>query len=85
MKNKYIWNEKDITLGVMTIIERIVHLIARKEAKSFDEAYGEFLASNTYAILQRVDNDYWAESAEFLVDEYYREKEGICDINITSN
>ena len=30
----------------------------------------------TYGILKRVDNLYWAESAEFLADEYYREKSG---------
>ncbi|GHV83724.1 hypothetical protein AGMMS50212_10640 [Spirochaetia bacterium] len=77
MLNKYIWNEKDITFTTMIKIEHIVRLIAQKEATSFDEVYGDFLASNTYAILQRVDNEYWAESAEFIVDEYYREKEGI--------
>ncbi|GHV39086.1 hypothetical protein AGMMS49546_10550 [Spirochaetia bacterium] len=76
MTNKYIWNEKNITFHVIKQIEKIVRLIAQKEAKSFDEVYSSFLASNTYAILQRVDNEYWAESAEFLVDEYYREKEG---------
>ncbi|GMO38155.1 MAG: hypothetical protein Ta2B_17890 [Termitinemataceae bacterium] len=77
MINKYIWNGKNITFHIIKKTEKIVRLIAQKEAKSFDEVYGDFLASNTYAILQRVDNEYWAESAEFLVDEYYREKEGI--------
>ncbi|MDR2842752.1 MAG: hypothetical protein LBV52_06085, partial [Spirochaetaceae bacterium] len=66
----------DITFGVMAKIEHTVRLIAQKEGKSFDEVYGEFLASKTYSALQRVQNDYWAESAEFLVDEYYREKAG---------
>ena len=76
MLNKYIWNGKDIIFTTMIKIEHIVRLIDQKEAKSFDEVYGDFLASNTYAILQRVDNEYWAESADFIVDEYYREKEG---------
>jgi hypothetical protein len=77
MLSKYIWNGKDITLGVMIKIEHVVRLLAQREGKNFDEVYGDFLGSNTYAILQRVDNLYWAESAEFIVDEYYREKEGI--------
>jgi hypothetical protein len=77
MLNKYIWNGKDITLGVMTKIEHVVRLLAQKEAKSFDEVYKDFLNSKTYSAIQRVENVYWTESAEFLVDEYYREKEGI--------
>ncbi|GHV90234.1 hypothetical protein AGMMS50268_07370 [Spirochaetia bacterium] len=77
MLNKYIWHGKDITLGVMTKIEHIVRLLAQKEARSFDEVYKDFLCSKTYSAIQRVENDYWAENAEFLVDEYYREKEGI--------
>jgi hypothetical protein len=77
MLSKYIWNGKDITLSMMTKIEHIVRLLAQKEGKNFDEVYGNFLESNTYSILQCVDNLYWAESAEFIVDEYYREKEGI--------
>jgi hypothetical protein len=77
MLTKYIWNKKDITFTFMIIIERAVRLISQKEGKSFDEVYGEFLSSKTYSALQRVQNDYWAESAEFLVDEYYREKAGL--------
>jgi hypothetical protein len=76
MPSKYIWNKKDITFPFMIIIERVVRLIAQKEGKSFDEVYGDFLGSKTYDALKRVDNLYWAESAEFLVDEYYREKAG---------
>jgi hypothetical protein len=77
MINKYIWNEKDLTFHIVKKTEKIVRLIAQKEAKSFDEAYTDFLTSNTYSILQGVENEYWTESAEFLVDEYYREKEGV--------
>jgi hypothetical protein len=47
---------------------------AHKENIPFDDAYTLFASSGTYGILQRTDNLYWAESAEFLVDEYYREK-----------
>ncbi|GMO25973.1 MAG: hypothetical protein Ta2B_05800 [Termitinemataceae bacterium] len=74
MLSKYIWHKKDITFPFMMVIERVVRLIAQKEGKCFDEVYGHFLGSKTYSALQRVKNDYWAESAEFLVDEYYREK-----------
>ena len=77
MTSKYIWNTKDITFEVLLKIEHVVRLIAQKEGKSFDDVYADFLYSKTYSALQRVQNDYWAESAEFLVDEYYREKAGL--------
>jgi hypothetical protein len=38
-------------------------------------AYEAFISSDTYSILKRTNNLYWAESAEFLADEYYRERE----------
>ena len=75
MKGKYFFNGEDITLDVLFKIEHIVTLLAEKESKSFNDAYEAFLDSNTYAILKRTHNLYWAESAEFLVDEYYREQE----------
>jgi hypothetical protein len=54
-------------------IEHIVSIIAEKEKIPFEKAYLNFLDSNTYKILQRTSSLMWAESAEFVVDEYYRE------------
>ena len=72
MKNKYIFKNQDITTDVLFKIEQISNILAKKEHISFDEAYERFVLSDTYSILKRVDNLYWAESAEYLIDEYYR-------------
>ena len=74
MKGKYFFNGEDITLDILFKIEHMVNIIAEKENILFDDAYAAFLNSDTYAILKRTKNLYWAESAEFLVDEYFREK-----------
>ena len=74
MKDKYIFKEQDITTDIMFKIEQIVSILAEKENIPFDDVYSAFVSSNTYCILKRVENLYWAESAEFIVDEYYREK-----------
>jgi hypothetical protein len=72
MKNKYIYKGEDITTDVLFKIEQIVSILAEKEHVSFDDAYEMFVLSNAYGILKRTNNLYWAESAEFIADEYYR-------------
>ena len=74
MKAKYFFNGEDITIDIFFKIEHIVNIIAEKENITFDDAYEAFLNSNTYKIIKRTNNLYWAESAEFISDEYYREK-----------
>ena len=74
METKYIYKGEDITIDLMFKIEHIVNIIAERENKDFDLAFSNFLASNTYKILQQTDNLLWAESSEFIVDEYDREK-----------
>ena len=74
MNGKYIFKGEDITTDVLFKIEHICNLLAERENIDFDKAYEAFISSETYSILKRTDNLYWAESAEFLVDEYYREK-----------
>jgi hypothetical protein len=69
------WNGEDITLDIIVKIEHLVSIIVEKEGLAFDDVYTDFLNSNTYKILQRPDTLYWAESAEYLVAEYYREKQ----------
>ena len=73
MKGKYIYKDEDITTDVLFKIERISSILAERENISFDDAYEYFISSNTYSILKRTNNLYWAESAEFIVAEYYRE------------
>jgi hypothetical protein len=72
MKNKYVYKGEDITTDVLFKIEQIVSILAEKEHVSFDDAYEMFVLSNAYSILKRTNNLYWAESAEFIADEYYR-------------
>ena len=76
METKYTYKEQDITMDIMIKIEHIVNIVAKREKKNFDTAFAEFLASKTYQILQETNNLFWAESSEFIVDEYYREKSG---------
>jgi hypothetical protein len=76
METKYTYNGEDITLDMMFKIERIANLLAEREEEDFDEALAEFLASATYRALQRTGNALWAESSEYILDEYYREKQG---------
>jgi hypothetical protein len=77
MKNKYLFQGQDITTDILFKIEQIVTILSKKNNKSFDDAYSEFISSDTYTILQRTNNLYWAESAEFLADEYYRSENNI--------
>jgi hypothetical protein len=74
VKDKYIFKDEDITTDVLFKIEQIVSILAEKEHITFDDAYVMFVSSNTYSILSRTNNLFWAESAEFIADEYYREK-----------
>jgi len=74
MKGKYIFKNQDITTDILFKIEQVSSILAEQEKISFDDAYNNFISSDTYTIMKRIDNLYWAESAEFLVDEYYREK-----------
>jgi len=78
MKDKYIFKDQDITTDMLFKIEQIVSILAEKEQTHFDDAYELFISSDTYKTLKRTDNLYWAESAEFIADEYYREKNNTC-------
>ena len=73
METKYIYKGQDITIDLMFKIEHIVNIITKRENKDFDTVFADFLASNTYRILQQTDNLLWTESSEFIVDEYDRE------------
>jgi hypothetical protein len=77
METKYTYKEQDITIDMMFKIEHIVNILAERDYKDFDIVFAEFLTSNTYRILQQTDNLLWAESSEFIVDEYDREKNRI--------
>ena len=50
-----------------------MRLTAEKGCLDFDDCYNDFITSKTYAALQNTDSVMWAESAEFVADEYLRE------------
>ena len=74
METKYTYKEEDITVDMMFKIERIASILAVRTNKDFDTALADFLASKTYLILQNTKNLFWAESSEYIADEYDREK-----------
>jgi ssRNA-specific RNase YbeY (16S rRNA maturation enzyme) len=74
MENKYVYKDQDITIDVLMKIEDVVNKIAQKESKQFDEVYLNFLDSKTYRALQNTNSLLWQESAEFIIDDYYRER-----------
>ena len=73
MKNKYVYRRQDITTDVIMKIEHVVHLIAEKNSCDFEQAYRDFIVSKTYAALQKTESVMWAESSEFIADEYFIE------------
>jgi hypothetical protein len=70
----YVYKEKNISFVVMVKIVHTVSLLSEKERRAFDEVYADFLESNTYRAIQEPRSLMWYENAEFIVDEYYREK-----------
>jgi hypothetical protein len=72
--NNYFFNDDDISFIVFLQIEHTVGILAEKENRGFDEVYADFLESNTYRAIQDTRSLMWYENAEFIVDEYYREK-----------
>ena len=74
METKYVYKGQDITMDLIFKIEHIVNILSERNNRDFDTVFAEFLASDTYRILQQTDNLFWTESSEFIVDEYDREK-----------
>lgn len=76
MGSKYIYHGIDITLDVYEKITTVIEMIAEKERKTFDECYALFVVSQVYEALQNEESLMWSESAEYLLDEYYRRQKG---------
>jgi hypothetical protein len=74
MKTIYTYKGEDITIDMIFKIEHIVDVLAKRGKTDFDTAFAEFLASNTYRTLQQTNNLLWAESREFIADEYELQK-----------
>ncbi|MDR2491038.1 MAG: hypothetical protein LBD20_06510 [Spirochaetaceae bacterium] len=76
LTNIYAYKKKNISFVVAVKLVHTLGLLAKKENRPFDEVYTEFLASNVYRAIQDTGSLMWYENAEFIVDEYYREKNG---------
>ena len=72
--DKIIYNGQDLNFFITQKIENITRIISEKEKISFESAYGNFLSSGIHKSLQNTASMLWTENAEFIVDEYYREK-----------
>ena len=72
--DKIMYNGQELTFFISQKIEHIASIIAQKDNISFDAAYVCFSTSHTYKSLQNPASMLWAENAEFIADEYYREK-----------
>jgi len=74
--DKIMYNGQELTFLIVQKTEHIVSIIAEKENSSFDSSYANFLNSKIYKSLQVPSSWLWTENAEFIADEYFREKAG---------
>jgi hypothetical protein len=72
--DKIIYNGQDLNFFISQKIEHTINIISEKENISFACAYDCFATSCTYKMLQNTASMLWAENAEFIADEYYRER-----------
>lgn len=70
----YYYNDENITLDILMKIEHVVRILAERNAQSFDEALKSFYASRTFKSLKNTKTCMWAESAEFIAEDFEREK-----------
>jgi len=73
-EEKYFYKGQNLTTLIISKIEHVVGILAENEVRSFEDCYRDFLVSRTYLNLLNTDTLLWGESAEFIVDDYYREK-----------
>lgn len=71
---KYLFNGKDISINVYVQIRTVVNVIMERTQKTFMEAVEIFYDSETYKQLQHTENGFWAESPDYIADEFFRER-----------
>lgn len=69
----YTFHGKDITMNVCIQIRAVVDILQEELKISFEEALLRFYHSETYKSLQETENALWAESAEYIADQYFSE------------
>ena len=71
METIYTFNGKDITMNICVQIRAVVKIIQKELNLPFEEATGLFYNSQTYKTLQNTENALWAESPEYIADQYF--------------
>ena len=69
---EYTYHNQNITIDILMKVEQIVRILSERFGKSFDEMLGIFYASKTYQALKNTESCMWAESAEFIADDFER-------------
>ena len=72
---EFYYKGKNLTTLILTKTEHIVGIITEKEGRPFEDCYRDFLMSKAYRNLIDTETLLWGESAEFIVDDYYLEKQ----------
>ena len=71
----YTFNGKDITMNVFMQIRAVIDILQEELNTDFIEALDVFYNSETYMTLRNTENGLWAESAEYIVDRFFEEKD----------
>lgn len=71
----YTFNGKDITMNVFMQIRAVIDILQEELNIDFIEALDVFYNSETYMTLRNTENGLWAESAEYIVDRFFEEKD----------
>lgn len=66
----YYYNNQDITIDILMKIEEVVRILSEKLKVSFDIVLGMFYKSKTFESLKNPKTEMWAESAQFIADEF---------------
>ncbi|WP_195466069.1 hypothetical protein [Anaerostipes hadrus] len=72
--NKYLFNGKDISMNIYIQIRAVVNIIMDRTKKPFIDSVSDFYNSETYKELQQTENGFWAESPDYIADEFFREQ-----------
>lgn len=72
--NKYLFNGKDISMNIYIQIRAVVNIIMDRTKKTFIDSVSDFYNSETYKELQQTENGFWAESPDYIADEFFREQ-----------
>lgn len=54
-------------------MEEVTRILTELLKKPFDEVLGMFYASKTFNALKNTESCMWAESSQFIADEFLRE------------